>query len=61
MKKEYKVPQLSIVNVQVESHLMEGSKNEFDWGQSKKNNGKFVDDEEGVAPAAPKKFWDDEE
>ena len=59
MKKEYKAPRLSLVNVEVESAFLEGSKNTYDWGQSKKS-GRIYDDED-AAPAAPKKFWDDEE
>jgi hypothetical protein len=62
MKKEYKAPQLSIVNVMVEG-LMQvpaSQQQDNDWIQSKKNGRGFVDDEE-EAPAAPKKFWDDEE
>lgn len=61
MKKEYKTPQLSIVNMDVESPMMEGSKNEYEWGEAKKNGRGFVDDEEDVAPATPKNFWDDED
>ena len=60
MKKEYNTPQLSIVNMDVESPMMEGSKNEYEWADSKKNGRGFVDDEEEV-PAATKKFGDDEE
>ncbi len=56
MKKEYKAPVLSKVIMEVESHVMVGSKNDNDWGQSKQN-GRVYEDEE---PAAPKKFWDDE-
>ena len=57
MKKEYKTPMLSKVIMEVESHVMVVSKNGDDWGQSKQT-GRVYDDE---APAAPKKFWDDEE
>ena len=60
MKKEYKAPVLNIVKMETESPMMEGSKNDNDWGQSKKNGRGFVDDEEET-PAAPKKFWDDED
>ncbi|MBQ3826766.1 MAG: hypothetical protein II812_01250 [Prevotella sp.] len=56
MKKEYKAPVMSKVIMEVESHVMVGSKNDNDWGQSKEN-GRVYEDEE---PAAPKKFWDDE-
>ena len=56
MKKEYKTPMLSKVIMEVESHVMVVSKNGDDWGQSKQN-GRVYEDEE---PAAPKKFWDDE-
>lgn len=59
MKKEYKAPLLNVVKAEVESPIMNNSKNENDWGQSKKS-GRIYDDED-AAPAAPKKFWDDEE
>ncbi|MBR5350813.1 MAG: hypothetical protein IK124_06235 [Prevotella sp.] len=58
MKKEYKAPVLSIVNVEIERPMMSESQGE--WVESKKNSHGFVDDEEET-PAAPKKFWDDEE
>ena len=60
MKKEYKTPVLSIINVDVEC-LMQvptSQQTEDEWANSKKG-GRFVDDED-IAPAAPKKFWDDE-
>ena len=60
MKKEYKAPLLNVVKAEVESPIMNNSKNENDWGQSKKS-GRTFEDDENVAPAAPKKFWDDEE
>ena len=60
MKKEYKAPLLSVVKAEVESPILNNSKNENDWGQSKKS-GRTFEDDENVAPAAPKKFWDDEE
>ena len=59
MKKEYKAPLLNVVKAEVESPILNDSKNINDWGQSKKSGRTFEDDE---APAAtPKKFWDDEE
>ena len=60
MKKEYKAPLLNVVKAEVESPIMNNSKNENDWGQSKKSGRTFEDDED-ITPAAPKKFWDDEE
>jgi len=60
MKKEYKAPLLSVVKAEVESPILSDSKNENDWGQSKKSGRTFEDDED-ITPAAPKKFWDDEE
>lgn len=60
MKKEYKAPLLSVVKAEVESPILNNSKNENDWGQSKKS-GRTFEDDENVAPAAPKKFWDDED
>lgn len=62
MKKEYKAPLMSIVNVEFESLMVvpASQQQDNDWGQSKKNGRGFVDDEE-EAPAAPKKFWDDED
>ena len=59
MKKEYKTPMLRMINANSESQILAGSQ-EYDWGQSKKSGRTFEDDED-VAPAAPKKFWDDEE
>ena len=61
MKKEYKAPLLSIVNVEFESLMVVPGSQQIDdeWANSKKG-GHFVDDEE-EAPAAPKKFWDDED
>lgn len=60
MKKEYKAPLLNVVKAEVESPILNDSKNINDWGQSKKTGRTFEDDED-ITPAAPKKFWDDEE
>ena len=60
MKKEYKAPLLNVVKAEVESPILNDSKKINDWGQSKKSGRTFEDDED-IAPAAPKKFWDDEE
>ena len=61
MKKEYKAPQLSIVNVMVEGlmQIPASQQQDNEWANSNKG-GHFVDDDE-EAPAAPKKFWDDED
>lgn len=58
MKKEYKAPLLSVINVEVES-LMQTDSKQGEWAEGKKS-GRIYDDED-AAPAAPKKFWDDEE
>ena len=58
MKKEYKAPVLSIVNVEIERPMMSESQGE--WVESKKNGQAFVDDEEEVPAASSKNFWDDE-
>ena len=59
MKKEYKTPLLSIVKAETESPMLNASQsNEAD---SKKTGRGFVDDEEEVPAAEPKKFWDDED
>ena len=58
MKKEYKAPMLSKVIMEVESPMMnESQSNEAD----SKKSGRIFEDDEDIAPAAPKKFWDDEE
>ena len=58
MKKEYKAPMLSKVIMEVESPMMnESQSNEAD----SKKSGRIFEDEEDIAPTAPKKFWDDEE
>ena len=61
MKKEYMAPSLSIVNVMVEGlmQIPASQQQDNEWANSKKG-GRFVDDEEET-PAAPKKFWDDED
>ena len=57
MKKEYKAPMLSKVIMEVEYPMMnESQSNEAD----SKKSGRIFEDEEDIAPAAPKKFWDDE-
>ena len=57
MKKEYKAPMLSKVIMEVESPMMnESQSNEAD----SKKSGRIFEDDEDIAPAAPKKFWDDE-
>ena len=57
MKKEYKAPMLSKVIMEVESPMMnESQSNEADA----KKTGRTFEDDEDIAPAAPKKFWDDE-
>ena len=59
MKKEYKAPMLSMINASSECQLLAGSQDN-EWANGKKSGRTFEDDEE-IAPAAPKKFWDDEE
>lgn len=57
MKKEYKAPMLDKVIMEIESPMMnESQPNDADA----KKSGRIYDDED-AAPAAPKKFWDDEE
>ena len=56
MKKEYKTPMLSYVNAEVETPMMTHS----NFAADSKQSGRIYEDEE-AAPAAPKKFWDDEE
>ena len=58
MKKEYKAPLLSVVKAELESPIVSDSKQPT-WVESKKSGRTFEDDED-IAPAAPKKFWDDE-
>ena len=58
MKKEYKAPMLNMINAKAEDQILAGSQ-EYEWADGKKN-GRVYDDED-AAPAAPKKFWDDEE
>ena len=58
MKKEYKAPILNVINADIESAMMSDSKPDV-WVQGKKSGRTFEDDED-IAPAAPKKFWDDE-
>ena len=59
MKKEYKTPEIDILNADVEWPMMIGSTDQdYDHIDSKKS-GRIYEDEE-IAPAAPKKFWDDE-
>ncbi len=59
MKKEYKTPMLSKVIMEIESLMMSDSE-QGNMPNSKKS-GRTFEDEEDIAPAAPKKFWDDEE
>ena len=59
MKKEYKTPMRRMINANFESQILAGSQ-AFDAGDAKKSGRTFEDDED-IAPAAPKKFWDDEE
>ena len=62
MKKEYKAPVLNVINVQVESLMINDSQtHSWDSGDAKKNGQGFVDDDADVTPAAPQKFWDDGE
>ena len=57
MKKEYKAPMLSKIIMEVEYPMMnESQSNEAD----SKKSGRTFEDDEDIAPAAPKKFWDDE-
>jgi len=56
MKKEYKAPVLKTVGYKIENALLSHS---YDYVESKKSGRTFEDEE--AAPAAPKKFWDDEE
>ena len=62
MKKEYKAPVLHIVEVKVESLMAVPISQQQDnpWANGKKSGRTFEDDED-IAPTAPKKFWDDEE
>ena len=60
MKKEYKVPMLNMINAKAEDQILAGSQG-YEWADSKKNGRGFVDDEEEVPAAEPKKFWDDED
>ena len=57
MKKEYKAPILSKVNIEVDSLMVSQS---YNYADTKKSGRTFEDDED-IAPAAPKKFWDYEE
>ena len=57
MKKDYKAPVLSKVSMEVEGPMLKGSQEQ--WANGKKSGRTFEDDED-IAPAAPKKFWDDE-
>ena len=60
MKKEYKAPNLCIVSVVSEELMLPASQEHpYDSGDAKKSGRTFEDDED-IAPAAPKKFWDDE-
>ena len=60
MKKEYKTPMLSVVNVNTENLMLNASEyHDYDSADGKKS-GRIYDDED-AAPAAPKKSWDDEE
>ena len=58
MKKEYKAPIVNMIGVKFEKDMMAGS-NDHQYIDAKKS-GRIYDDED-AAPAAPKKFWDDEE
>ena len=60
MKKEYKAPELRILSVEVEGLMQSLSGEQPDIAEGKKSGRTFEDDED-IAPAAPKKFWDDEE
>ena len=60
MKKEYKAPLLNKVIIEVESPMLGGPPNPYEFGDAKKSGRTFEDDED-IAPTAPKKFWDDEE
>ena len=60
MKKEYKAPMLRILNVEVESIILSNSGDQPNDADAKKSGRTFEDDED-ITPAAPKKFWDDEE
>ena len=59
MKKEYKTPMLSMVSAKAENQILAGSQ-DYTHIDAKKSGRTFEDDED-IAPAAPKKFWDDEE
>ena len=59
MKKEYKTPAVCLINVNTEGLMQTDSKQGI-WAEGKKSGRTFEDDED-IAPAAPKKFWDDEE
>lgn len=61
MKKDYKTPMVSKVVIETEYPMMIDSENIYEAGDAKKNGRGFVDDEEDVAPATPKNFWDDED
>ena len=58
MKKEYKAPMLNMINAKAEDQILAGSQG-YEWADGKKN-GRVYEDDEDIAPAAPKKFWDDE-
>ena len=57
MKKKYQRPLVSKVDLDVESAFMDQS---YNYADTKKSGRTFEDDED-ITPAAPKKFWDDEE
>ena len=48
-----------MINANSESQILAGSQLN-DYAQGKKSGRTFEDDED-ITPAAPKKFWDDEE
>lgn len=59
MKKEYKAPVLNMISAKAENQILAGSQ-DYEWADGKKSGRTFEDDED-IAPAAPKKFWDDED
>ena len=60
MKKEYKAPVLSTIRLETENLLATLSKKQGDNYTDAKKTGRTFEDDDAM-PAAPKKFWDDEE
>ena len=58
MKKEYKAPVLTLINIKIEG-LMQTISKQGEWAEGKKS-GRIYEDEEAAPAATPKGFWDDE-